>query len=105
MCSSTAEDMATAIQNIIDSATDDQLVDELIKSLEYINQCKTKPVKVFNAVRCLADYALVTSSGTCNHAAIQRVRNAGFHVYPGERDRYGWLTGCINTNVGIIVFG
>ncbi len=29
----------------------------------------------------------------------------GFFVFPGERDQFGWLTGCIRTKKGIIVFG
>ena len=29
----------------------------------------------------------------------------GYFVFPGERDRFGWLTGCIQTKKGIIVFG
>ena len=30
---------------------------------------------------------------------------AGFPVFPGERDSFGWLTGCIQTKKGIIVYG
>jgi hypothetical protein len=29
----------------------------------------------------------------------------GYDVYPGEHDSYGWITGCIKTTRGIIVFG
>jgi len=29
----------------------------------------------------------------------------GFFVFPGERDHSGWLTACIQTKKGIIVFG
>jgi hypothetical protein len=29
----------------------------------------------------------------------------GYFIFPGERDRCGWLTGCIQTKKGIIVFG
>ena len=29
----------------------------------------------------------------------------GYVIYPGERDRFGWLTACLQTKKGIIVFG
>jgi transketolase len=28
-----------------------------------------------------------------------------YYVYPGEQDRFGWLTGCIDTSKGTIVYG
>jgi hypothetical protein len=37
-----------------------------------------------------------------NHTIL---RKAGFYVFPGERDGFGWLTGCIQTKKGIIVYG
>jgi hypothetical protein len=29
----------------------------------------------------------------------------GYFIFPGERDRFGWVTGCLQTKKGIIVFG
>jgi len=29
----------------------------------------------------------------------------GYLVFPGERDRFGWVTACLQTKKGIIVFG
>jgi hypothetical protein len=29
----------------------------------------------------------------------------GYLIFPGERDRCGWLTACIQTKKGVIVFG
>lgn len=29
----------------------------------------------------------------------------GFFIVPGERDSFGWVTGCIQTKKGFIVFG
>lgn len=29
----------------------------------------------------------------------------GYFIFPGERDAFGWVTGCIQTKKGIIVFG
>lgn len=36
---------------------------------------------------------------------IQEIKNAGFDVFPGEQDRFGWLIGCIQMKRGIIMFG
>lgn len=52
-----------------------------------------------------ADEFLVTDGGQCaweNHAALKA---EGYDVFPGERDRFGWLTGCIQTKKGILIFG
>lgn len=29
----------------------------------------------------------------------------GYFIFPGERDRSGWVTACLQTKKGIIVFG
>ena len=56
-----------------------------------------------NAVIYLANHYLITEEG---YYAIQQIIKAGFDIYPGEQDRFGWLTGCIKlNNGGIIVFG
>jgi len=54
------------------------------------------------AVIYLADEYL---TGDDNFKNILTVRKAGFDVYAGERDSFGWLTGCIELKSGIIVFG
>ena len=54
------------------------------------------------AVIYLADEYL---TGDENFKNIVTIRKAGFHVYAGEQDRFGWLTGCIEMKRGIIVFG
>ena len=58
---------------------------------------------LINAVIYLADDHL-----TCEidgKQGIQEIKNAGFLVFPGEQDRFGWLTGCIQMKRGIIMFG
>lgn len=32
-------------------------------------------------------------------------KHHGYFIFPGERDRFGWVTACLQTNKGIIVFG
>lgn len=36
---------------------------------------------------------------------ISLIKQAGFDVYAGEQDRFGWLSGCIQLKKGTIVFG
>jgi hypothetical protein len=35
----------------------------------------------------------------------QYLREIGFDVFCGDRDRFGWLTGCIQTKKGILIYG
>ncbi|HXQ37119.1 MAG TPA: hypothetical protein VN843_24120 [Anaerolineales bacterium] len=53
----------------------------------------------------LACNYLIGDSGGCNWANIKVIKEAGFDVFPGEKDSFGWLTGCIRTNKGIVVYG
>lgn len=48
---------------------------------------------------------LITARGGCDWAAIDRVKAAGYSVYPGEQDSFGWLTGCIRTPKGVLMYG
>lgn len=52
-----------------------------------------------------ANKLLITDTGTCNWDNINKLKQSGYNVFPGEVDRLGWLTGCIETNKGIIVYG
>jgi len=57
-------------------------------------------------IRGIAEQVLITDEGTPDFDAIDRLyREHGYFVFPGERDRFGWVTGCIQTKKGIIVFG
>lgn len=48
---------------------------------------------------------LISEDGKCNWENINAVREAGFNVYPGEIDSFGWISGCIDTKRGTIIFG
>jgi hypothetical protein len=82
-------------------------MDEFIKVLKKINK-----EEVLNNLQHLIEEAvglanelLVTESGACNWENHEILKKQGFLVYPGEQDRFGWLTGCIETKKGILVFG
>ena len=48
---------------------------------------------------------LITSEGACNWDNISTLKENGYNVFPGDQDSFGWLTGCIRTKKGIIVYG
>ena len=53
----------------------------------------------------IADSVLITPKGECNWRAHDYLRGFGFNVTKGESDSFGWLTGCIHTKKGIVVYG
>jgi len=56
-------------------------------------------------VLSLANTVLVNDDGHNIYDNHEVLRKNGFPVFAGEQDRFGWLTGCIQTKKGIIVFG
>ena len=48
---------------------------------------------------------LIMDDGHCNWDNMDMLYDIGIHVFSGEKDRFGWLTGCIQLNNGIIVYG
>ncbi len=76
---------------------------DYIKAKEYLTNGEPKEL-VKEAVR-LADEVLITSKGKPNYESISYLKEHGFNVFAGEQDSFGWLTGCIRTSKGIIVFG
>ena len=73
--------------------------DESIKIIGH-NYESTHPL--VNAVIYLANEYLTADD---RHIHMSVLKQKGFHVFPGEQDRFGWLTGCIQLPRGVIVFG
>ena len=95
--------MNTLIQSLtaIDETQLEESDDTILNSLE-----DTHPMKeLINTAIGQADQLLVTENGQCNWANHEVLKNAGFPVFPGDQDRFGWLSGCIQTKKGILVFG
>jgi alpha-amylase/alpha-mannosidase (GH57 family) len=69
-------------------------------SIEFINTSYTHPF--IQSIIYLADNVL---TGDDNFKNIKYIQEKGFPIFPGEQDRFGWLTGCIQLKKGIIVFG
>lgn len=61
--------------------------------------------EMVHAVVMVADKVLISDNGHPNWDAITVLQGAGFPVFQGERDGFGWLSGYILTRKGIIVFG
>lgn len=56
----------------------------------------------------LADDLFITSNGHPNYDAINMAKKEGIAVFPGDKDSFGWLTGCVKLygqNHAILVFG
>ena len=53
----------------------------------------------------LANEHLVKNDGRCHWINHERLKAHGFSVTCGEKDSFGWLTGCVHTKHGIIVYG
>ena len=55
----------------------------------------------------MANGLLITSNGRCNWENIRKLKSYGFDVYAGEKDSFGWLTGCIEfpDHERVLVYG
>jgi hypothetical protein len=57
------------------------------------------------AVKYLANKYLINKDGHPDNDNIDIVIADGFSIFPGEKDRFGWIIGCIQLTDGIITFG
>ena len=56
-------------------------------------------------ISSLASVILLTDEGLNIWENHRHLQSNGFPVFPGEQDSLGWLTGCIQTKKGIILYG
>lgn len=86
------------------------LIQEL-RALETLLQDKNLPMtsilptKYYSNFSPLIEEVLIDRNGRRNFDAIDALEEAGFDVFPLEKDSFGWLIGGIQTNCGIVVFG
>jgi hypothetical protein len=52
-----------------------------------------------------AETVLINAMGAVNWEAVDMLKQHGYNVFPMERDSFGWITGGISTNKGILMFG
>lgn len=90
------------------------ILELLVQLLKNIDSDRT--IKVINthysnknplviAAKYLANEYLISEDGHPDRKNMDIISSAGFPIFPGEQDRYGWLTGCIELSRGIIMFG
>lgn len=53
----------------------------------------------------IANTVLIDENGNNIYEYEEYLRSNGFNIFAGEQDRFGWLSGCIQTKKGIIVYG
>lgn len=72
----------------------------------FLNSNNSK--EYYSMILTIIEYAnnyLINDNGECMWDNIHIITHNGFNVFPGDRDRFGWLTGCIQTKKGIIMYG
>jgi len=71
-----------------------------------LNNNQNKRIREFvEEVSAIANEVLFGSKGECLWDQHEILEEAGYHVFAGETDRFGWLMGCIQTKKGVIVYG
>jgi hypothetical protein len=61
---------------------------------------------LIDEIEFLATRLLITDKGEPNFDEIDRLfKEYKYFIYPGERDSFGWVTACLETKKGFIVFG
>lgn len=104
---------------LMEYLTQEVKMDRLINILDIIENDRNVSVKTQEDIICeiigdnidtaivysLADELLITEQGQCNWVNIRKLKNKGYDVFAGDHDSFGWLTGCIQTKRGILVYG
>ena len=96
MC--TIEDLVNALNALTD--------DDFHEPDEETGVIYAKSTPAADECEFMANGLLITSNGGCNWDNIRKLESYGFDVYAGEKDSFGWLTGCIEFPDGkILVYG
>ena len=112
------------MNDYIDRSTEgggEQNMTELIKMLDHLMESGDFKAIVSDEDDCtylkgdnvieidyIASTLLIESGGQPNYEAMEQLKemsNGRYFVTPGETDSFGWLTGCLHTPKGIIVYG
>jgi len=60
---------------------------------------------IISTISLLCD-CLISIEGGCNWPNIKMLQDEGYKVYAGEKDSFGWLTGCVEIDKEhIIIYG
>lgn len=63
--------------------------------------------EMYDEVVGLCNEYLITNDGLCNWGNIRILRSNGYRVFAGEKDSFGWLTGCVqkDDDERIVLYG
>jgi len=75
------------------------------ESIDVIDDLYSSTHSLVSAAKFLANEYLIGDDGHPDRQYMDIISSAGFPIFPGEQDRFGWLTACIQLSRGIIVFG
>jgi hypothetical protein len=66
----------------------------------------TNEHSLVSEIETMASDILISGTGHPHFDLIDELyHDYGYFIFPGDRDQFGWLTGCILTKKGLIVFG
>lgn len=89
--------LAQMLRDVDESSLENHGDDKVLSNQDHL---------LISVIRHLANVLLIDKDGGPNFDEIDRLyQEYGYFIFPGERDRFGWLTACIETKKGIIVFG
>jgi hypothetical protein len=84
------------------------LLRDIDKCTYYITDVNNIIINIDEMIRGVIVYAnnlLFTDNFECNWYNIDILQKEGYNVFPREIDEMGWVTGCIQTKRGIIIYG
>jgi hypothetical protein len=91
------EHLVRMLNDVDESALEDRDDDKILSDQDHL---------LVSVIRHLATILLITERGDPDFIEIDRLfHEHGYFIFPGERDRFGWLSACLRTKKGIIVFG
>jgi hypothetical protein len=90
------DDLVAALKAIEDSD---------LECVDYLHEHEDNPL----VERCEAEAnaTLITNEGRCNIRAMIELEKVceRWKAFAGDSDSFGWLTGCIRTTKGVLVYG
>ena len=80
-------------------------ISQVIALLRMMDEAEGEPMShplAPHVIQWATDYL---TTGPDVHSYRKRFQEAGYPVYPGERDGFGWLTAYFSLKQGILLFG
>ena len=77
------DELMKVLEELFDS-TDIEVIDDYFQNSPLVDRAES-----------LCCDQLITVHGDCNWENIKTLRDNGYRVFAGEKDSFGWLTGCV----------